>query len=56
MHKRNVSVSCAETDHLIENAELLDSSGRQLEAGRRLLQETEDIGAGVLEDLGHQVR
>jgi len=43
-----------ETDHLIENAELLDSSGRQLEAGRRLLQETEDIGAGVLEDLGHQ--
>lgn len=43
-----------ETDQLIENMEILDSSGRQLEAGRRLLRETEDIGAGVLEDLGHQ--
>jgi len=43
-----------ETDMLLENSELLDSSSRQLEAGRRLLKETEDIGADVLMDLGTQ--
>ena len=51
-----MSIPTVETDQLIENTEILDSSGRQLEAGRRLLRETEDIGAGVLEDLGHQAR
>ncbi|XP_023333021.1 vesicle transport through interaction with t-SNAREs homolog 1A-like [Eurytemora carolleeae] len=43
-----------ETDMLLENMEVLESSGQQLEAGRRLLQETEDIGASVLSDLGNQ--
>lgn len=43
-----------ETDMLLENNELLDASSRQLEAGRRLLKETEDIGAEVLMDLGTQ--
>ena len=43
-----------ETDMLLENSQILDSSSRQLEAGRRLLKDTEDIGAGVLTDLGTQ--
>lgn len=48
------SLPHAETDLLLENADLLASSGQQLEAGRRLLKETENIGAGVLSDLGAQ--
>ena len=43
-----------ETDMLMENVDIIESSGQQLEAGRRLLQETEDIGASVLQDLGSQ--
>jgi len=40
-----------ERDLLLDNEEILESSGKQLDLGRRLLKETEDIGAGVLSDL-----
>ncbi len=35
----------------MENEEILEGSSKQLDLGRRLLKETEDIGAGVLSDL-----
>ena len=38
----------------IEAEQILDSSSRQLEDGRRLLAETEQIGGSVLEDLSSQ--
>ncbi len=45
-----------ENDLLLENEQILEGSGRQLDRGRRLLKETEDIGAGVLSDLGETHR
>jgi len=33
---------------------MLGAAGRQLEDGRRLLEETSQVGAGVLGDLAHQ--
>lgn len=38
----------------MESEQILDSSSRQLEDGRRLLAETEQIGGHVLEDLSSQ--
>ncbi len=35
----------------MENEEILEGSSKQLDLGRRLLKETEEIGAGVLSDL-----
>ncbi len=35
----------------MENEVILEGSSKQLDLGRRLLKETEDIGAGVLSDL-----
>ena len=40
----------------MENEEILADSGSQLDQGRRLLKETEDIGASVLSDLGQSLK
>ena len=39
---------------LIENTEKLERSGRRLTTGRRILNETESIGAAILNDLSSQ--
>jgi hypothetical protein len=49
-----INICFADTDErdlLLENEEILEGSSKQLDLGRRLLKETEDIGAGVLSDL-----
>ena len=38
----------------VDTESILDSSSKQLEDGRRLLAETEEIGGSVLEDLSSQ--
>ena len=48
--KPKVSLNC----HLTLHVRILDSSNKQLEDGRRLLAETEQIGGSVLEDLSSQ--
>merc|ERR1711899_166458 len=39
---------------LAETEEILNEAGRQLHDGRRLLEETQEVGAGVLGDLHTQ--
>ena len=48
--KPKASLNC----HLTLHVRILDSSNKQLEDGRRLLAETEQIGGSVLEDLSSQ--
>lgn len=48
-------VDIKETDNLLEaSQDLLENSDKQLDTGRRLLLETENIGASVLSDLHSQ--
>lgn len=48
-------VDLKETDNLLESSQdLLENSDKQLDTGRRLLLETENIGASVLSDLHSQ--
>ncbi len=41
-------------ERLIENTEKLERASRRLDQGQGILEETESIGAGVLNDLSHQ--